>query len=117
MILYMAITRHLQAVVPIFSKARGRLILSSCCVVAGLAGCTDYYGPGPAYAGGGYYGPGPYYGGPRYGGTVVVDINDRPYYTRGPGYYVGRAYYVWRPGHWVVRNGQRYWVHGHYVLR
>jgi hypothetical protein len=112
----MGITHYLQAAVRALSKGRGHLILSFCCAVAGLTGCNDY-GPPPAYAAGGYYGPTPYYGGPGYGGTVVVDINDRPYYTRGSGYYVGRAYYVWRPGHWVVRNGQRYWVHGHYVLR
>jgi hypothetical protein len=113
MILYMGITRYLQ--VATFSKVRGRLILSFCCAVAGLTGCAEYPPPPPAY--GSYPAPAPYYGGPGYGGTVVVDINDRPYYTRGTGYYVGRSYYLWRPGHWVVRNGQRYWVHGHYVLR
>ncbi len=124
MILYMGITPYLQAAVLTLSKARGRLILPFCCAVAGLTGCADYYGPPPAYGGGGYYGspsyagPG-YAGGPGYGygGALVVDINDRPYYTRGPGYYVGRARYVWRPGHWAVRNGQRIWIHGHYVLR
>jgi hypothetical protein len=30
---------------------------------------------------------------------------------------VGRAYYVWRPGHWIYTHGRRIWVHGHYVLR
>jgi WXXGXW repeat (2 copies) len=108
--------------VRVLSKERGGLIIAFCCAVLGFTGCTTY-APGPGYAAGGYYGSGgyyasaPYYGGPGYGGSVVVDINDRPYYTRGAGYYVGRAYYVWRPGHWVVRNGQRYWVHGHYVVR
>lgn len=129
MLLYMGITRYLQQAVLTLANARGRFILSLCCAAAVLTGCADYYGP-PAYAGGGYYASRPYYGGPYvgpgygyarpgygYGGSVVVDINDRPYYTRGPGYYVGRSYYVWRPGHWVVRNGQRIWVHGHYVLR
>jgi hypothetical protein len=89
--------------------------------ITSLASCGGYYGPGPGYAGN-YYGPGPGYaaGGyysPGYGGTVVVDVNDRPYYTRGAGYYVGQSYYVWRPGHWAVRNGQKVWIHGHYVLR
>ena len=74
-------------------------------------GCEGYYTAYPGY--GPYYGPGPYYG----GGSVVVAVGDRPYYVRGPGYYVGRTYYVWRPGHWRVRNGQRVWIHGHYVVR
>ncbi len=65
---------------------------------------------GPGY---GPYGPG--YG--AYPGSVTVEIGDRPYYTRGSGYYVGRSYYVWRPGHWARRNGQRVWVHGRYVVR
>ena len=89
----------------------------------GVSGCADdYYGYG--YGPGYYsrypgYGPYPGYGYPGYGypGSVTVAVGDRAYYTRGPGYYVGRAYYVWRPGHWVYRNGRRYWVHGHYVLR
>ena len=46
-----------------------------------------------------------------------VAVYDRPYYSHGPGYYVGRTYYVWKPGHWRVRHGQRVWVHGHYVVR
>jgi hypothetical protein len=82
------------------------------------------YGPGyggngpygPGYAGNGPYGPG-YAGNGPYQGAVTVEIGDRPYYNRGPGYYVGRSYYVWRPGHWVRRNGQRVWIHGHYVVR
>ena len=91
----------------------------------GAAGCADdYYGGYPGY-GRGYYarypGSGPYpgYGYPGYGypGTVSIEVGDRPYYTRGPGYYVGRTYYVWRPGHWVYSHGRRIWVHGHYVLR
>ena len=91
-------------------------------VTFGLSGCEDeYYGArpgyGPYYEGG--YGPG-YAGRPGYGpypGAVTVEIGDRPYYTRGPGYNVGRSYYVWRPGHWARRHGQRVWIHGHYVLR
>jgi hypothetical protein len=65
------------------------------------------------------YGPG-YAGSPGYvaaPGSVTVEIGDRPYYTRGPGYYVGRSYYVWRPGHWGWRGGQKVWIHGHYVIR
>ncbi len=83
------------------------------------AGARPGYGP---YYGGSYgpgYGPG-YAGRPGYGpypGAVTVEIGDQPYYNRGPGYYVGRSYYVWRPGHWVRRHGQRVWIHGHYVLR
>ena len=79
----------------------------------GAGGCegtyTTYPGARP------YYGGGPYYAG--YPGSVTVEVGDRPYYVRGPGYYVGRTYYVWRPGHWRVRNGQRVWIHGHYVVR
>ena len=91
----------------------------------GVGGCADdYYGGYPGY-GPGYYarypGYGPYagYGYPGYGypGTVSIGVGDRPYYTRGTGSYVGRAYYVWRPGHWVYRHGRRIWVHGRYVLR
>jgi WXXGXW repeat (2 copies) len=89
-------------------------------VAFGISGCDEYYGGypgyGPYYGGNRPYGPGyPGYG--RYAGSVTVEIGDRPYYTRGPGYYVGRAYYVWRPGHWAWRRGQRVWVHGHYVVR
>ena len=87
-------------------------------LVFGAGGCDGYYA--------GYPGYGPYYGGygPGYGpgyaaypGSVTVAVGDRPYYTRGPGYYVGGTYYVWRPGHWRWVNGQRVWVRGHYVLR
>ena len=108
-------------------------------VMIGASGCADYYGGG-YYGGGPYYGDGPYYAGARryygqsysgggpygpgsgpgyagYPGSVTVEVGDRAYYTRGPGYYVGRAYYVWRPGHWAARHGQRVWIHGHYVLR
>ena len=49
--------------------------------------------------------------------AIVVDVNDRPYYIHGPGYYVGQRYYVWVPGHWAVRHHQRVWIHGHYALR
>jgi hypothetical protein len=96
------------------------LVLASAAFVIG--GCADYYATYPGY--GPYYGTGPYYGGvaapgPYYGapGSVTVEVGDRPYYVRGPGYYVGHTYYVWRPGHWATRHGQRVWIHGHYVLR
>ena len=97
------------------------LLLLLLSVIIGVGGCTDYYGGpgyGPGYAGPGPYGPG-YAGYPGYGypGGVTVEIGDRPYYNRGGGYYVGRTYYVWRPGHWARRHGQRVWVHGHYVVR
>jgi WXXGXW repeat (2 copies) len=85
----------------------------------GLAGCTGYYSAYPGY--GPYYNTGPYYGGPApayaYPGAVTVEVGDRPYYTHGPGYYVGRNYYVWKRGHWAVRNGHKVWIHGHYVVR
>src|SRR6266852_4373267 len=86
------------------------LLLLLLSVTIGAGGCTDYYGTayGPGYAGPGPYGPG--YAG--YPGSVTVEIGDRPYYNRGAGYYVGRSDYVWRPGHWVRRHGQRIWVHG-----
>src|SRR6266705_227379 len=109
------------------TKTRPRwpaLLLLLLSVALGAGGCTDYYG---GYYGAGY-GPGPYYGGGPYGGgyaaypgygpgAVTVAVGDRPYYTRGPGYWVGRSYYVWRPGHWAWRNGVRFWVRGHYVVR
>jgi hypothetical protein len=116
------------------------LLLLLLSVTIGAGGCTDYYagspayGPGyaggpygPGYAGGpygrGYAGNGPYApgyaGSPGYAypGSVTVEIGDRPYYNRGAGYYVGRSYYVWRPGHWTSRYGRRVWIHGHYVVR
>jgi hypothetical protein len=73
-------------------------------------GCEGYYTAYPGY--GPYYGSGPYYG----GGSVVVAVGDRPYY-RGPGYWYGRVYYVWKPGHWAWRYGQQVWIRGHYVAR
>jgi WXXGXW repeat (2 copies) len=102
-------------------------------VMIGASGCAGYYGGGyygggPYYAGArtyygrSYYGRGPY--GPGYGpgyaaypASVTVAVGDRPYYTRGPGYYVGRTYYVWRPGRWAWQNGQRVWIRGRYVVR
>ena len=94
------------------------LVLVLISAALGAGGCegtyTAYPGYGPYYGGYGRgYGPG--YA--AYPGSVTVEVGDRPYYTRGAGYYVGRAYYVWRPGHWARRGGQRVWIHGHYVLR
>ena len=108
------------------SKCRVLLLLVIS-VAFGAGGCADdyyggYYGASPGYGPGPYYGGGPYGRGyaayPGYGpGAVTVEIGDRPYYTRGAGYYVGRSYYVWRPGHWRLVNGRRVWIHGHYVIR
>jgi YXWGXW repeat-containing protein len=75
-----------------------------------IAGCEE-----PYYAGRPAYGPGYAVAGP--GPAVAVEIGDRPYYTRGAGYYVGPRYYAWRPGHWRFRHGRRVWVHGHYFVR
>ena len=69
-------------------------------VAFGASGCADYYGAypgyGPYYSGYGQSGPGyaayPGYG--AYPGTVTVAVGDQAYYTRGPGYYVGRSYYA-----------------------
>ena len=88
------------------------------CAMFTMAGCAGYYSAYPGY--GPYYGPGPYYGnGPYYGGvgSVSIAVGDRPYYTHGPGYYVGHSYYRWRPGHWSYYHGHRSWLHGHYVVR
>ena len=93
----------------------------------GLVGCGGYYTASPGYGpyyGGGYgggYGGSPYYNRPYYGGgypgSVTVAVGDRPYYVHGPGYYRGRTYYGWKPGHWASRNGQRVWIPGHYAVR
>ena len=90
------------------------LLLLLISVALGAGGCEGTYTAYPGY--GPYYGgPGPYYAG--YPGSVTVEVGDRAYYTRGPGYYVGSSYYVWRPGHWTSRYGRRVWIHGHYVVR
>src|SRR5437016_10824638 len=94
------------------------LLLVLISAALGAGGCegtyTAYPGYGPYYGG---YGPGYGPGYAAYPGSVTVEVGDRAYYTRGPGYYVGRTYYVWRPGHWRWRNGQKVWIHGHCVLR
>jgi len=48
---------------------------------------------------------------------VNLEVGDRPYYVYGPGYYVGRVYWVWIPGHWAWRHHHRVWIHGHYAPR
>ena len=97
-----------EADAPRLSIKTGALLLILVSIAIAGGACT-----GPSY-GPGYAGPGPYYGS-GYGSSasVVVAVQDRPYYTHGPGYYVGRAYYAWRPGHWSRRG---VWVPGHYVL-
>lgn len=54
---------------------------------------------------------------PPPGSGLVVAVEDRPYYTRGPYYIVNGRRWVWVSGHWAVRHGRRVWVHGHYVAR
>jgi hypothetical protein len=94
--------------VSLVDMRRKNLLLVLLAVAVGGCG-GPYYGPG-------YAGPGPY-DGPGYGSSasVVVTVQDRPYYTHGPGYYVGGSYYAWRPGHWSRRH-PGVWVPGHYVL-
>ncbi|HYY12878.1 MAG TPA: hypothetical protein VE758_00430 [Chthoniobacterales bacterium] len=92
------------------------LLLLLVSAALGAGGCTDRYYATAPYYGPGYAGPAPYYGA-GYGvssTSVAVAVEDRPYYTHGPGYYVGSAYYAWRPGHWS-RYSHR-WIPGHYVL-
>ena len=48
---------------------------------------------------------------------VNVVVGDRPYYSRGPGYYVGHVYWVWMPGHWGWHHHHKVWIHGHYAPR
>src|SRR6266705_4536504 len=97
------------------------LLLLLISVALGAGGCegtyTAYPGYGPYYGGYGPYGAGYGPGYAAYPGSVTVEVGDRPYYNRGAGYYVGRSYYVWRPGHWTSRYGRRVWIHGHYVVR
>lgn len=98
-------------------KMRYLVVFILICAAAGFGGCADYYAGYPGY--GSYYGHGPYnYGARPYygGGSVVVAVGDRPYY-RGPGYWYGQTYYVWKPGHWGWRHGQQVWIRGHYVVR
>jgi hypothetical protein len=93
------------------------VLISAALTVGGCGGYyTAYPGYGPYYGG---YGGAPYHNRPYYGGypgSVTVAVGDRPYY-RGAGYWSGNRYYVWKPGHWVYRNGQKVWRRGHYVVR
>ena len=91
-------------------KMRYCVLFVSICAALGVAGCADYDAGYPGY--GANYGPGPYYG----AGSVVVAVGDRPYY-RGSGYWYRGTYYVWKPGHWGRRHGQKVWIQGHYVVR
>ncbi len=71
------------------------------------AACETYVaGPPPPPPGPGYYGPGP---------SIGVVVEDRPYYVHGPRYYSRGVVYRWRPGHYVIRNGRRVWIHGRYA--
>ncbi len=80
------------------------------------AGCEGYYTASPGY--GPYYG-GSYYSYPGYGypGSVTIAVGDRPYFVRGPGYWYGGRYFVWRGGRWGWRHSRRVWIHGRYVVR
>jgi hypothetical protein len=107
-------------------KLRGpALLLLAFSFIFGATGCEDHYATYPGYGNGPRYAAGPYGAGPGpyargyapYAGGVAIEIDDRPYYTRGAGYYVGHDYYVWRPGHWRKINGSRRWIHGQYVMR
>ena len=57
------------------------------------------------------------YGPPGVRSGYVVEVGDRPYYTRGPYYVEHGRRYVWVRGHWGRRHGKRYWVPGRYVVR
>jgi len=69
--------------------------------------CTGYVSETVAGPGPGYYG----------GSSVTVVAADRPYYRYGPYYNSRGLRYIWQPGHYGFRYGQRYWVHGRYVGR
>jgi hypothetical protein len=43
---------------------------------------------------------------------ISIEVGDRPYYTYGPRYWSGGAYWCWIPGHWGRHH--RVWIHGHY---
>lgn len=49
--------------------------------------------------------------------SISIALGDQPYYVHGPGYWAGRVYYVWVPGHWRWHRGHRVWIHGHYRVR
>ena len=46
-----------------------------------------------------------------------IEIGDRDWYLRGPGYWDGDTYYVWVPGHWIRRHHRKVWIHGRYAPR
>lgn len=49
--------------------------------------------------------------------SLSINLGDQPYYSHGPGYWDGRVYYVWVPGHYTWRHHNRVFVHGHYRVR
>jgi hypothetical protein len=55
--------------------------------------------------------------GPPPGPGVVVAVEDRPYYVRGPYYFEHGRHWVWVGGHWGHRHHHRIWIHGRYVVR
>jgi hypothetical protein len=61
--------------------------------------------------------PAPYYGPAAPPPGVVVAVEDRPYYVRGPYYVEHGRRWVWVAGHWGHRHGRRVWIHGHYSVR
>ena len=70
-------------------------------VLLGADGCAPVaYGPQPVVSAG-----------------YVVEVGDRPYYTRGPYYISHGRRYVWVRGHWERHHGRRVWIHGRYILR
>jgi len=49
--------------------------------------------------------------------SFQIEVGDQPYYVHGSGYWHGRVYYVWVPGHWAWRHHEHVWIHGHYRPR
>ena len=80
------------------TKTRSRRVILLLLLLSTLfwaAGCENYYSSSP-----GYYDPASYYAANPFD---FLD-HDRRYY-RGPGYSVGRVYYVWEPGYWAFHTG------------
>jgi hypothetical protein len=42
---------------------------------------------------------------------IEIHVNDQPYYSHGPHYWLGDYQMIWVPGH-MYRN---HWMHGHYI--
>ncbi len=64
-----------------------------------VSGCVVAPSPAPLYATPGYVAAAPL----RLGGNRGPPV----FHPWDLGYYAGRVYYVWRPGHWAIRNGHR----------